>query len=236
MDRSPTTGKIDAAIRLIQQAIDPITKDKIVKVDGDRATWQSGFITFNGLHAVIKPHLREHEITLYQYPTFGAGGERFATRLTLGDEYVEADYPVLSSKPGPMGYGAGRSFAKRWGLMDLLGIVAEDAGEKRGYDDERAPSRAKQRAPQGIAAALAAIRSATADADFIAAAQAARASFATEPAVEQTITGWIVNACAGLKSLDELTTLRDVQNVVRARGVELSEAMRKAGVRWEGGK
>jgi hypothetical protein len=238
MHTSASTTAIDDAIRIIQQEIGPIVKNKTVKVDGDRATWQSGFATFSLLHSLVKPHLAKHGITLYQYPAFVPGaGERFFTRLTLGEEFVEADYPVLSSKPGPMGYGAGRSFAKRWGIMDLMGLDATDAEEKKGYQDQREPSKARQKAPAGAAQALDAIRKATSDPDFLAACSAARAAYPLEPETEKTIAGWFLHALSVAKSLDELTAIRDLGKIVKPRGGgELLEAGRVAEARLMGGK
>jgi hypothetical protein len=163
-------------------------------------------------------------------------GERLFIRLAHEGQWISGDFPIKESRPGAQGFGGGISFARRWSLLCALNLVLEDdADERTGYKDQKEPSKAKQRAPQGIAAALMAIRSATDDAAFLAASRAARGTFPTEAEVERTISGWMVNACGLLKSLDDLTTLRDLQRSVQARGVELAEALRKAGVRFEGG-
>lgn len=239
MDTSATTAKIDAAILALQSAVEPVRKNKSVEVElKTGGGYKSGFATYATLYDAVREQLREQRISVTQLGGFVPGaGERLFIRLAHDGEWIMGDFPIKESRPGSQGFGGGISFARRWSILCALGLVIEDdLDERAGYKDQREPSKAKQRAPQGIAAALAAIRGATADADFIAAAQAARASFATEPAVEQTISGWLVNACGIVKSLDDLTTLRDLQGVVRGRGAELSEALRKAGARLEGGK
>lgn len=238
MDTSPTTGKIDAAILALQAAVEPIRKNSGVSVtmkSGD--SYSSKFATYAMLHAAVREQLVAQRISVTQLGGNVNGGERLFIRLAHDGEWIVGDFPIKESRPGSQGFGGGISFARRWSLLCALNLVLEDdSDERKGYAAEKEPSRAKQRAPQGLAAALEAIRQATEDAAFIAAAQAARAAYATEPAVEKTIAGWFINACSYLKSLDDLIALRDVQNKVRGRGVELSEAFRQAGVRLEGGK
>jgi hypothetical protein len=237
MRTSEKVSAITAAIAQVQHAIEPITKNKTVKVDGDKAKWESAYATLGELSKAAAPHMKAAGIAKIQgvafVPTLGAV---LVTRLALGDEWIEADYPIKESRPGAQGFGGGISFAKRWAICGMLDLVPDDVEEGMGYKDARAAARPPRRAaaPGGIGDALEAITSAASCETLVAAARKARATHPTgeaSAAVEKRIEAWFVATCDMLASVDALQEVRDAANTVKPRGSEVRLAIQRAAVR-----
>lgn len=239
MKTSEQTDKIDAAISAFQASVSPVAKNKVVEVDGDRSKWKSGFASFAALLSGVRQGLSEYGIALYQGGRATGAAWSVVTRVSHAGQWIEVEYPVKASRDGAQAFGGGISFAKRWGLRDLLAIeVPDDAEEASGYREARRDARPAKRAPApaGIAAALEAIRVEGTHEGLVNAARSARAAHpqgegATQ--VERVIADWFVDAAERCTSLDDLTALRDVANTVKPRGVDAREAIGKAARRLE---
>lgn len=241
MRHSTQTDIIDAAMSEVQRTLDIVQKNKSVDVAGDKAKWSSKFATFDVLHLACRDALRREGVTIYQGGTYmQAGGERLVTRLAKGGQWIESDFPIKASREGAQGFGGGISFAKRWGLMGMVGLVSsDDPDEKQGYQDERKPAR-RAAAPAGLPQLLEAIRSAETDAELLQRAAAARAANPTgegAAAVESAIVSWLSAEFAKIRGpgdLDALTALRDLCTRVRPRGTqvrtEIAEAEKRIGL------
>lgn len=238
MKSSPTTGKIDAAMAAVQLALVPVAKNKGVEVDGAKAKWESRFTTFEALWAACKDPLAVNGVSVTQGGEFVPGaGERLVTRLSCEGEWIESSFPIKTSRDGAQGFGGGISFAKRWGLAAMVGIVStDDADERTGYQNERTPAKVRQKAPPALGAALAAIRSANSSESLTAAAGAARADFAREPEVERTIAAWFVDELSRVSHPDALILIRDLGKAIKPRGGDVLSALQAAETRLVGGK
>jgi hypothetical protein len=238
---SAQTDLIDAAMGLVQASLELVQKNKAVDVDGAKAKWQSKFATFDVLYMACRDALRKEGVTIYQGGShMQSGGERLVTRLAKGGQWIESDFPIKASRDGAQGFGGGISFAKRWGLMGMVGLVSsDDPDEKAGYQDERARPK-KQAAPAGLPAALESIRSAETYQEFAMRVSTARASNPTgdgSVAVEQAVEAWLCDELQRMRGpgdLDALTMLRDLCNRVRPRGTkvrtQIGEAEKRIGV------
>jgi hypothetical protein len=60
MKTSENVTLIHNAIAQVQAEIEPIAKNKSVKVDGDKAKWESGYATLAALDAAVRPTLLKH--------------------------------------------------------------------------------------------------------------------------------------------------------------------------------
>lgn len=239
MRTSPTTAQIDAQMAKVQARLEPVRKDKGVKVDGEKAKWESRYATFAVLYDACREALREYGITVYQGGAYVQGaGERLVTRLSYQGEWIESDFPIKASRDGAQGFGGGISFAKRWGLCGMVGLVpVDDVEEQQGYQDNRPVKPRQQKAPPGAAALIDSIRGSVSREEFERAAQMARGAFPTGEAsvtIERTIATWLVAAIDAAPNVDELTLIRDVCNKVKPRGNEVREALRKADERLIG--
>lgn len=239
MRTSEKYATITDALVKVQHAIEPVHKNKTVKVEGDRAKWESSYATLATLDAAVRPALKAEGIAVFQTTSHAQGaGAVLVTRLAKGDEWIEGEYPIKPSRDGAQGFGGGISFARRWCLCGLLNLVPDDVEEGQGYRDAAREGKAPRRAaaPTGIGGMLAAIRDA-ADCDaMIGAASKARAAHPTgeaSAAVERTIETWFVDACERAQGVDDLTAIRDAANKVKPRGTDVRSAIGKAGARLE---
>jgi hypothetical protein len=238
---SEHTDLIDAAMGLVQASLELVQKNKAVDVDGAKAKWQSKFATFDVLYMACRDALRKEGVTIYQGGShMQGGGERLVTRLAKGGQWIESDFPIKASRDGAQGFGGGISFAKRWGLMGMVGLVSsDDPDEKAGYQDERKPPR-RAAAPAGLPQMLEAIRDADTEAELLQRAAVARGANPTgegAAAVEAAIVAWLCAEIAKVRGpgdLDAFTALRDLATRARPRGTqvrtELVEAERRIGL------
>ena len=238
MKTSDTVAAIHEAIAKVQAAIEPIAKNKAVKVEGEKARWESNYATLATLDAAVRPALIEHGIAVMQSTDFLAGaGFVLVTRLALGAEWIESVYPIKPSRDGSQGFGGGISFARRWGLCGVLNLVPDDIEEGQGYADAKREGKAprRQAAPGGLGAVLESIRGSTLD-TIVTAARKARAEHPAgeaSAAVEKTIEAWFVATCDACKSLDTHTTIRDLANTIKPRGTDVRNAIQRAGAAVE---
>lgn len=241
MKTSEKTDVIDAAMATVQAEIEQVTKDKTVEVKGREGQqgWSSGYATLPTLYAAVRPALTKHGIALYWGGDFVQGlGAVVVTRLAKGGQYVQSFYPVKTSREGAQGFGGGVSFAKRWGLCGMLGLVPNDAEEGQGYKDMRAETRQPRRQPppQGIADVLNTIRTVDTWDGFESAARAARARFPTGEgavAVEKAISARIVAAFDAARTLEGYDDVKLVVSRLQPQGPEIRPAMARAGERLE---
>lgn len=244
MRSSDQTEILDSAIALLQGELTPVTKNKEVAVSGESKRtgeaygYTSGYATHAATLGSVRKHLAKHGIALYQGGHRSDKGEwSLVTRIAKGGQWIEAEYPIKASRDGAQGFGGGVSFAKRWGLRDILAIeIADDAEEKQGYVDARKDARPAKRAPAppGIKDALARIRGADTVGRFEDACASARGAFPTGEAaaeVERTISAWLVHAFGVAENADQYTELRDTVALVKPRGGDVPAAIQNAGER-----
>lgn len=242
MKTSEQTDKIDAAIVAVQGQLSAVDKNKAVDAsrEGGGGGFKFRFATFAALLGAVRPVLTSNGVALFQGGRFtGPGAWVVVTRVSCAGQWIEVEYPIKASRDGAQGFGGGVSFAKRWGLRDLLAIeVPDDIEEAQGYSDAKRDARPAKRAPApaGIVAALDAIRIEGTGEGLANAARRARAAHPQGEAaaqVEKVIADWFVDAAERCKSVDDLTILRDTANAVKPRGNDAREAIGKAGRRLE---
>jgi hypothetical protein len=237
MRTSENSGTLMKIVAEIQHAIDPVVKNKTVEVAGEKAKWSSTYATLGTLAKAITPLLKLHKVAKVQGVTASPMGPMLTTRLQVGDEWIEADYPIKQTRDGSQGFGGGISFAKRWAICGIFDIVPDDVEEGQGYQDARAASRTPRRAaaPGGIGALLRTITDASAD-TIEEAAQRARAAQPIGEAgasVQREIAAWFTNAFDNAATLDELTHLRDLANRIKPHGSDIRAAIANAARRLE---
>lgn len=233
MKTSESTDRIDAAMARVQASLKPVTKNKGVKVDGEKAKWESRFATLEALYEAAREALTAEGIAIYQGGDWipGGGSERMATRLALAGQWIESSFPIKETRPGAQGFGGGVSFARRWGLCGMVGLVPADAEEQQGYRDER-PARAQRpKSTPGLADRIARIADATSLDELARLVIEARSTHPLPEeatAVERATSAWFVQELTRVRNIDALTLLRDALNKVRPRGDAVREALRAA--------
>lgn len=239
MKTSDQIDRITAAIATVQAKAEAVTKNKTVKVEGDKARWESAYATLATLDAAVRPAMVEAGIALVQSIEAQQGGPVLVTRIAVADQWIEVQHPIKPSRDGAQAFGGGISFARRWALCAVFHLVPDDAEEGQGYKDAAREAKAprKAAAPGGIAAALAAIRDASSASALIEAAAKARDGFPTGEAaasVERTITQRMVTSIDNADTPEILGTLKKLHERIQARGAEVREAFAKADRRMRG--
>lgn len=239
MRTSEKCSNLMAIIAEIQHAIDPVVKNKEVKVEGEKAKWSSTYATLGTLSKAITPHLKTHKVAKVQGVAPSPLGPMLVTRLQLGEEWIEADYPIKQTRDGSQGFGGGIGFAKRWAICGIFDIVPDDVEEGQGYKDARAETRrpSKSAAPGGLAPMLDAIRDAPGAESFEKAARAARGAHPSgdaSAAVERAIAARLVVSIDNADTPDKLATCRTLYERIQPRGIEVRDALGRADRRMRG--
>lgn len=108
-----------------------------VKRDKENPYFHSRYVGLDTVMPMALELLNRHGLALVQ--TVGNGTEHGTTLTTMlvheSGEYIADTQPLLLVKADPQGQGSAITYARRYGLMSMLGIVAEDD------DDGNAASR-----------------------------------------------------------------------------------------------
>lgn len=107
-------------ISLQKNAINPHFKNKYISLDT--------------LMGQVLPVLNENGIVLLQQPTVVSGEPGLTTSLTLAatGESVVDTMPLILGKDDPQGQGAAITYARRYSLMSILGLVADEDTDGEG--------------------------------------------------------------------------------------------------------
>lgn len=92
--------------------------------------FRSRYVPLDELMGVVLPLLNKHGIVLAQTPCRMSedAAPALTTRLTHAEsgEYVEGTMPLLLTKSDPQAQGAAITYARRYALMAMLGLVADE--------------------------------------------------------------------------------------------------------------
>lgn len=111
------------ALLKVQGEIGSIAKDS------KNPFFKSSYLSLNGVRDAVLPVLTKHGIVLNQ-PTVYVDGKSFiSTELAHADsgEKLTSLTEVVCSKPGDaQNFGSGMSYSRRYGLMSILCLAADD--------------------------------------------------------------------------------------------------------------
>jgi hypothetical protein len=121
------------------------SKAPSIQKDGVNPHFKNRYVTLEALIEAVLPTLNQCGLVLSQSPAFGPNGEpALTTRITHmpTGETLESTMPLLVGKSDPQGLGSAITYARRYSLMAMLGLVADE-------DDDG--NRASRVAPAGEA-------------------------------------------------------------------------------------
>jgi hypothetical protein len=127
---------LNSALLDAQRAMPSLQRDKINPHFG------ASYLSLEGLMGSILPVLNENGMVLTQLTTTlddGSGG--LTTRLTHVEtgETIESTMPLIMDKQNAQAQGSAITYARRYSLMALLGLVADED------DDGNAASPAREK-------------------------------------------------------------------------------------------
>lgn len=134
MLRSETITDLAAALVAAQAAITPAEKD------GINPHFNRRYASLGAVMQAIRPALTANGLAVSQIVT--RDGDQLALETILvhtSGQYIGGTYPLRPTKADPQGEGSALTYARRYALASLLGVVADDD------DDGNAASRQPER-------------------------------------------------------------------------------------------
>lgn len=109
--------------------------------DASNPHFKSKFLSLEGLVEAVRPILNTHGLVVSQAPTVVDGQPALRTTIAHAatGEKLEDVMLLLAAKDDPQGQGSAITYARRYSLMGMLGLVAEED------DDGNAAVRSRQR-------------------------------------------------------------------------------------------
>lgn len=121
-DATPVRAETFAeAFLKLQSAIKPAIKD------ANNPAFRSKYADLGAVWEAIKQPLQDAGFSVIQSPDFE--GDHMWLKTTIlhvsGDK-IEGRYPLRPSKPDPQGYGSALTYARRYSISAMLGVIADD--------------------------------------------------------------------------------------------------------------
>jgi hypothetical protein len=131
MKTSDTITKISSALVKAQGELNAVSKD------GNNPHFRSKYATLQNIVESTRDTLRKHGLAVVQ--TFGETDGTYINLITTllheSGEYISGTFTMRPSKADPQGLGSATTYARRYALSAVLGIVADED------DDGNASSR-----------------------------------------------------------------------------------------------
>jgi hypothetical protein len=122
MKTSDTITKISAALVKAQGELNAVSKD------GNNPHFRSKYATLQNIVESTRDTLRKHGLAVVQ--TFGETDGTYINLITTllheSGEYISGTFTMRPSKADPQGLGSATTYARRYALSAVLGIVADE--------------------------------------------------------------------------------------------------------------
>lgn len=99
-----------------------------IHLDAKNPHFGSKFASLAGVIAAVRPVLNEHGLVYSQFPTNLNGAPALRTALMhaeSGEEIADV-MPLILPKSDPQGYGSALTYARRYALLSVLGLVGDE--------------------------------------------------------------------------------------------------------------
>lgn len=132
---SPIETFATAFVKL-QSDIKPAIKD------ATNPAFRSKYADLGAVWEAIKEPLSRHGFSVIQSPDFD--GETMWLRTTvlhISGERMEGRYPIRPTKPDPQGVGSAITYARRYSISAMLGVVADEDDDGNAASARPAPAK-----------------------------------------------------------------------------------------------
>ena len=121
MDRSDETAELFAALSKAQGEIHDATKG------AENPYFKSKYADLSAVRSVIQGPISRHGLGIIQRPTTVDGGVVVETMLThQSGQYISNKLFMPAGKQDPHGLGSAITYARRYSIMSMLCLAAED--------------------------------------------------------------------------------------------------------------
>lgn len=123
MRRSESIDELTKALNLFQKAVPPIPKDKTAKMGG----YEYKYADLSTIWEKIRGNLTDNGLSVIQSPSSRQGEAMLATLVAHSSgQWVEDEMPLKITQDTPQGQGSAITYARRYALSAMLGLVADD--------------------------------------------------------------------------------------------------------------
>lgn len=128
MHTSDTIGELAASLAKAQGTMTSPAKNKTVKVKTGSGEYEFSYATLDAIFDVIRKPLSDNGLSFVQTLDSGDGGKlRLLTRLLhTSGQWIETETPVSVTGTSMQALGSAQTYAKRYAISALLGIVADE--------------------------------------------------------------------------------------------------------------
>lgn len=141
--------KLAPALVALQADLTPVAKSAV------NPFFKSKYAPLNEVMANVQPLLAKHKLAITQFLTNLNGDSAMRTILLHeSGQYIEDIQPLLLVKQDPQSQGSATTYARRYGVMSVLGVVADedDDGNKATQARNSAPKVIRNRAEEAAEA------------------------------------------------------------------------------------
>lgn len=135
MRRSDSIGNLSAALTSFQKGVPKIKKDKTAKVPTKSGSEYSyKYADLSSIWESIRGQLADNKISVIQSPTTMQSEEALTTVVAHeSGEWIEDTMKLKIVQDSPQGQGSAITYARRYMLCSMLGIVADDDNDAQDH-------------------------------------------------------------------------------------------------------
>lgn len=134
MRRSDSIGELSKALTAFQKAAPKITKDKTATIRSSKGDYGYKYADLGSIWDKIRGILADNELSVIQSPSSRTGEATLTTILAHSSgQWVEDEMPLKIVQDTPQGQGSAITYARRYMLSAMLGIVTDDDTDARDH-------------------------------------------------------------------------------------------------------
>lgn len=139
MNKSQEIGKLADALAKAQAIIKPPAKNKKVKVTSQKGSYEFMYSTLDALIESVRGPFSSNGLSFSQGVARVDGTLVLVTMLMHSSgEWISNTVPLDVQNPGMQPLGSAISYARRYGLGDIAGVVAEEDDDGNAADGNKA--------------------------------------------------------------------------------------------------
>jgi len=143
MESSPTLGELTKALVKVQSEL------KSVKKEAENPFFHSKYAELSSVLDVVRKPLADNGLAIVQVTSATEGGDTLDTILLhTSGEWISGKLSLNPVKNDPQGIGSAITYARRYTLMAMLGVAAEDDDGEAASDNTPKSQQAKSQPPK----------------------------------------------------------------------------------------
>lgn len=122
MNKSDDISLLAAAIVKAQPMVEGAKKGSV------NPHFRSKYADLGSVWDAVSEALEKNDLAVSQFPDETAQGLPALTTMLIhkSGQWISATYPLISVKQDPQGFASAQTYARRYGLASVMGVIAED--------------------------------------------------------------------------------------------------------------